>query len=123
MTTYATVKKVEAGFRDLDESEEIRAAALLDEAALIIDQINASAAEDIKELVSCRMVRRAIGDGDVSAAPIGATQGTTSALGYSQSWTLSNGSSGELYISKLEKQMLGAGARIGMAQAFGGEDD
>lgn len=123
MTAYATVAEVEAGFRDLDDSEESRATALLDEAALIIDQINAYASGDIKKLVSCRMVRRAIGDGDVSAAPIGATQGTTTALGYSQSWTLSNGSSGELYVSRLEKQMLGVGVRIGMAQAIGGSDD
>ena len=123
MAAYATVKDVEAGFRSLDEDEQKRAAALLDEAKIIIDQVSNSASDDVKKLVSCRMVRRAIGDGDVSAAPIGATQGTTSAMGYSQSWTFSNGSSGELYISRLEKQMLGAGVRIGMAQAIGGSDD
>jgi hypothetical protein len=32
-----------------------------------------------------------------------------SALGYSQSWTLSGGATGELYLSKLEKSMLGLG--------------
>ena len=121
MTAYATAKDVEAGFRSLDEDEQKRAEALLDEAKIIIDQVSNSASDDVKKLVSCRMVRRAIGDGDVSAAPIGATQGTTTAMGYSQSWTLSNGSSGELYVSRLEKQMLGVG--IGMAQAIGGSDD
>lgn len=123
MTAYATAKDVEAGFRSLDEDEQKRAEALLDEAKIIIDQVCNSASDDVKKLVSCRMVRRAIGDGDVSAAPIGATQGTTTAMGYSQSWTLSNGSSGELYVSRLEKQMLGVGVRIGMAQAIGGSDD
>jgi hypothetical protein len=124
MTAYATVAEVEAGFRDLDDSEESRATALLDEAALIIDQINAYASGDIKKLVSCRMVRRAIGDGGDSSIPIGATQGATSAMGwYSQSWQLSNGSSGELYVSKFEKQMLGAGRCIGMAQSLGDSDD
>lgn len=123
MAAYATVKDVEAGFRSLDEDEQKRAEALLDEAKIIIDQVSNSASDDVKKLVSCRMVRRAIGDGDVSAAPIGATQGTTTAMGYSQSWTLSNGSSGELYVSRLEKQMLGVGVRIGMAQAIGGSDD
>jgi len=123
MTAYATAKDVEAGFRSLDEDEQKRAEALLDEAKIIIDQVSNSASDDVKKLVSCRMVRRAIGDGDVSAAPIGATQGTTTAMGYSQSWTLSNGSSGELYVSRLEKQMLGVGVRIGMAQAIGGSDD
>lgn len=123
MTAYAKAKDVEAGFRSLDEDEQKRAEALLDEAKIIIDQVSNSASDDVKKLVSCRMVRRAIGDGDVSAAPIGATQGTTTAMGYSQSWTLSNGSSGELYVSRLEKQMLGVGVRIGMAQAIGGSDD
>ena len=123
MAAYATVKDVEAGFRSLDEDEQKRADALLVEAKIIIDQVSNSASDDVKKLVSCRMVRRAIGDGDVSAAPIGATQGTVSALGYSQSWTVSNGSNGELYISRLEKQMLGVGARIGMVSAIGGADD
>lgn len=123
MAAYATVKDVEDGFRSLDEDEQKRADALLNEAKIIIDQVSNSASDDVKKLVSCRMVRRAIGDGDVSAAPIGATQGTTTAMGYSQSWTLSNGSSGELYVSRLEKQMLGVGVRIGMVQAIGGSDD
>lgn len=123
MAAYATVKDVEAGFHSLDEDEQKRADALLNEAKIIIDQVSNSASDDVKKLVSCRMVRRAIGDGDVSAAPIGATQGTTTAMGYSQSWTLSNGSSGELYVSRLEKQMLGVGVRIGMVQAIGGSDD
>ena len=60
------------------------------------------------------MVRRALGDGDNdSAFPIGATQGSMSALGYSQSWQYSGGGSGELYLSKLEKKLLGVGERIG----------
>ncbi len=44
---------------------------------------------------------------------MGATQGSQSALGYSQSWTISGGASGELYLSKLEKQLLGCGNKIG----------
>lgn len=121
---YATVKEVEDGFRSLDDSEKEKAAALAEEAGIIIDQINKNAAVSIKKLVSCRMVRRAIGDGGDSSIPIGATQGATSAMGwYSQSWQLSNGSSGELYVSKFEKQMLGAGRCIGMAQSLGDSDD
>ena len=121
---YATAKEVEDGFRSLDDSEKEKAAALAEEAGIIIDQINKNAAVSIKTLVSCRMVRRAIGDGGDSSIPIGATQGATSAMGwYSQSWKLSNGSSGELYVSKFEKQMLGAGRCIGMAQSLGDSDD
>ena len=65
--------------------------------------------------VSCRMVRRQLGSqGDSSAQfPLGSTQGTLSAMGYSQSWTMGSGSAGELYLSKLEKKLLGVGNRIG----------
>ena len=90
--------------------------ALLSEAALIIDTYNADADADRKRLVSCRMVRRQLGEddsGDAVTFPMGATQGTATALGYSQSWTMSGGSTGELYLSKLEKKLLGVGSRLG----------
>ena len=45
---------------------------------------------------------------------MGATQGSLSALGYSQSWTMgSGGSAGELYIGKTDRQLLGLGNAIG----------
>ena len=63
------------------------------------------------------MVRRQLdaGPGGQGAAmyPMGATQASASALGYQQSWTVSGGSVGELYLSKLEKRLLGVGDRIG----------
>lgn len=59
------------------------------------------------------MVMRSIGDGDNSGIPLGATQGSMSGLGYSQSWTISSGSVGELYLAKLEKELLGRGNQIG----------
>lgn len=113
--SYATVEDVEAGFRTLSEDEKPKCSALLDEAALIIDSYNKDAQEDAKRVVSCRMVRRQLYDGDAGGVtyPMGATQGTASALGYSQSWTMGGGSSGELYLSKLEKKLLGVGDRIG----------
>ena len=113
--SYATVEDVEAGFCTLSEDEKPKCSALLDEAALIIDSYNKDAQEDAKKVVSCRMVRRQLYDGDAGGVtyPMGATQGTASALGYSQSWTMGGGSSGELYLSKLEKKLLGVGDRIG----------
>jgi hypothetical protein len=113
--SYATVEDVEAGFRTLSEDEKPKCSALLDEAALIIDSYNKDAQEDAKKVVSCRMVRRQLYDGDAGGVtyPMGATQGTASALGYSQSWTMGGGSSGELYLSKLEKKLLGVGDKIG----------
>lgn len=112
--TYAEVLDVEAGFRALSKDEQTRCAALLSEAAIIIDAYNPDAGEDAKRLVSCRMVRRPLGDGEDGVSfPMGATQGTATALGYSQSWTMGSGSSGELYLSKLEKKLLGVGSRVG----------
>ena len=112
--TYAEVLDVEAGFRALSKDEQERCSALLSEAAVIIDAYNPDAGEDAKRLVSCRMVRRQLGESEGGVSfPVGSTQGTATALGYSQSWTMSGGSSGELYLSKLEKKLLGVGSRLG----------
>jgi len=111
--SYATVSDVQARMmRDLSTDEQAVCSTLLDDAAVIIDIFNVDASADAKKTVSCRMVIRALGDG--SDIPMGATQGSMSALGYSQSWTMGSGASaGELYLSKLEKQMLGYGNKIG----------
>ena len=115
---YATVEDVEAGFRPLEDSEKTLCDALLDEAGIVIDAYNKDADEERKRLVSCRMVRRQLDAGpgaDQNAVtfPMGASQGSAAALGYSQTWTMSGGSVGELYLSKLEKKLLGVGDRIG----------
>lgn len=112
---YAEIEDAAAGFRALTGDEPAKCTALLEEAALIIDAYNADAPAETKKLVSCRMVRRQLGDGGEGSVtfPMGSTQGTASALGYSQSWTMSGGSAGELYLSKLEKKLLGVGNRIG----------
>lgn len=111
---YAEVQDVEDGFRALSKEEQTRCVALLSEAAVIIDHYNPDADADTKRVVSCRMVRRPLGDGEDGVSfPMGATQGTATALGYSQSWTMGSGSSGELYLSKLEKKLLGVGSKIG----------
>lgn len=111
--TYATVQDVEDGFRAMTADERTRCAALIIEAAVQIDAIAQNAPADRKKVVTCRIVRRAIGNsGDV--APMGATQGSVSALGYSQSWTFGSGSTGEIYIGRAERQILGLGNRAGI---------
>lgn len=110
---YATYTDVADGFRVLTEAEQTKATAMLSEAALIIDAYASDAGTDVKKTVSCRMVRRALGSGDEDGFPMGASQGTVTALGYSQSFTLSGGTTGEIYLSKLEKKLLGVGNRIG----------
>lgn len=112
--SYATLADVETRMtRTLSEQEETVCTNLLDDAAVLIDAFRATASADAKKIVSCRMVIRAIGDGTESV-PMGATQGSMSGLGYSQSWTIgSGGSVGELYLSRTDKQLLGGGNLIG----------
>lgn len=111
---YATVTDVQAlMLRTMESDEQQVCSGLLDHSALLIDAVASSAAADIKKAVSCRMVIRALGDGSGTGVPMGATQGSMSALGYSQSWTISNGSLGEIYLSKTDKQLLGCGRAIG----------
>lgn len=114
---YATVEDVEAGFRPLSDDEKTLCDELLDEAGVVIDAYNQDAETERKQLVSCRMVRRQLDAGAVGqnavTYPMGASQGSATALGYSQTWTMSGGSVGELYLSKLEKKLLGVGDKIG----------
>ena len=115
MTTYATVADVQARMtRAMSADEQVMCAVMLEDAAVIIDAYNAQAAEDAKKIVSCRMVIRALGDGETSGVPLGASQGSMTALGYTQSWTMgSGGAAGEMYLGRLEKKLLAAGNRIG----------
>lgn len=112
---YATTSDVQARMlRTMSESETSLCSTLLDDAAALIDSYNTSATDDVKKIVSCRMVVRALGDGQTSGVPIGATQGSMSALGYSQSWTMgSGGATGDLYLSKSDRQLLGILGKIG----------
>jgi hypothetical protein len=98
----------------MSEAEQTACASLLNDAAVIIDSYTTTASAEAKNLVSCRMVIRAIGDGQSLGVPVGATQGSMSALGYAQSWTIgSGGGSGEIYVSKMDKKLLGVGNAIG----------
>ena len=112
---YANIEDIQKRItRELSEEEKKVCEALLDDAAVIIDAYNDRADAEAKKVVSCRLVVRAIGDGSESDIPIGATQGSQSALGYSQSWTISgSGSVGELYLGRLEKKLLGLSGQIG----------
>lgn len=114
---YASYEDVQAGFRTLTADEISVCNALLEEAAVIIDSYNEDASADAKKVVSCRMVRRAIGAGEASV-PIGATQGTMTAGPYSQSWTMSGGSTGELYLGRVDKKLLGVSNAIGCSNPF-----
>ena len=110
---YATVTDIGNRIgRTLSEQEAGMCTTSLDDAAVIIDSFNAFANRDTKKAVSCRMVIRTLDT--TSDIPLGASQGSMAGLGYSQSWTIGNGGgAGELYLSKLEKKLLGTGNAIG----------
>lgn len=112
---YATISDVQARMlRTLSTDEEALCGTFLDDVAVMIDGTNTSATADVKKVVSCRVVIRALGDGNDIGVPMGATQGSMSGLGYSQSWTISSGGSvGVLYFDKTEKKMLGLSNMIG----------
>lgn len=113
---YATVADVQDRLAwTMSEDQENTCTVLLDDAAVLIDAAALNASDEAKKIVSCRMVIRALGDGgDAGGVPMGATQGSMSALGYSQSWTIgSGGATGELYLGKTDRQILGLGNQIG----------
>ena len=116
MAAYATVSDVQARMaHTMSEAEQAICSTLLDDAAVMIDSVAPTAEADAKKVVSCRMVIRGMpADDSGSQVPVGATQGSMSALGYSQSWTFgSSGGTGELYLGKTDRQLLGLGNSIG----------
>lgn len=124
---YATVDDVQARLTyTMTADQRTACAALLDDAAVLIDAYTDDVPVDTAKVVSCRMVARAIGDGSTSGIPTGASQGSMSALGYSQSWTMTGGATGEVYLTKIERKMLGVGDHVGSwspVQEFASEYD
>lgn len=111
---YATLQDVQDRMSEtMTTAQQNICSKLLDDAAIVIDSFNVNATADAKKLVSIRMVQRSMSiDPDI---PVGATQGSMSAMGYAQSWTMgSNTSVGELYLNRTEKKLLGYGNKIGI---------
>ena len=117
--SYATLEDIQTRSRRQFSENEIQSClALLEDAGTIIDAYNKNASEEAKKLVSCNMIVRAIGNGEEGLVPIGTTQGTVSGLGYSQTWTMGSGATGELYLNKLDKKLLGVAQKIGFTNPF-----
>lgn len=113
---YATISDIRNRItRDLTPDEERVCETLLDDVAVVIDSYNENASAKAKKLVSCRAVMRMLGDGSDNGIPTGASEGSMSALGYSQSWKIGSGSAGEIYLSKLERNLLDGGDRVGIS--------
>ena len=106
---FATVSDIEARWRELSADEEARASVLIDDASAIlaklvdVDATDTEQAYLLKE-VCCNMVIRAMGAMDADA--FGATSMSMTAGPYSQSFNYGN-PSGTLYLTKMEKRVLG----------------
>lgn len=112
---YATYSDVQTRLGvTFSSQEQGTCTSLLGRAALMIDsyKVSENASADAKKEVSINMVARVM-NSSTADVPIGATQGSMSGLGYSQSWTISNGATGELYFDKNDKRLLGVGNAIG----------
>lgn len=125
MDAYATVADLAAGWADYDESMEQAANTMLGRVSLRLRIMCVQAGSwrdpdadedwaDILRDVVCEVVRRALSaQGIADGAPV--SQFTETATPYSNSYIFSN-ASGDLYLSKFEKEMLGlVGGRAAFA--------
>ena len=123
---YAGVSELEARWRSLDETEQARAAVLLEDASAMLDALTDGPHDPEAEpdyckllaIVACNMVQRSMG---ADADAFGLSQQTMTAGPYSQSWSFSN-PSGDFYLTKAEKSMLGLGGGIGHIRPMIGGD-
>jgi hypothetical protein len=105
---YADVSDLEVRWRTLTDDEQARAEALLDDASamldalITVDETDESLMKRLK-IVVCNMVERAMSTG---GDMYGVTQQSMTAVGFTQQYTYAN-PTGDLYISKAEKRMLG----------------
>jgi hypothetical protein len=105
---YADVSDLEVRWRTLTDDEQARAEALLDDASAMLDAYITVDETDEKQLnllkiVVCNMVERAM---STSGDMYGVTQHSMTAIGFTQQFSYAN-PTGDLYITKAEKRMLG----------------
>lgn len=104
---YATLDDLEARRGVLTTDEREKAAALLDDAAAILDGLvtvdGSEEQETLLMIVSCNMVSRAL---STTPDAYGVSSLSTTAGVYSESLQYAN-PSGDMYLTKLEKRLLG----------------
>jgi hypothetical protein len=126
MATYATVADVEARWRPLSASETTLAETLLGDAAVMLDSMVDTTDPDERlskalTIVSANMVIRSLMA--TTSDSFGVSQTSIAGGPYSQTYTYSN-PTGDLYVTRQEKKMLGCGSsRVGWAPLVGGRDD
>lgn len=108
---FADVSDVEARWRELSTEEQARAEVLIDDASVMlaalvdIDESDAAQA-DILKRVCCSMVIRCMSA--TESDTFGVAQTSMTAGPYSQSFSFSN-PSGDMYLTRAEKRLLGIG--------------
>lgn len=116
--SYASVTDLEARWRPLTDTEKATAEVLLGDASALIrvevpDLVGRLFAdpptidEDVLRLVACAMVKRAMLAGSTAD---GVSQQSQTAGPFSQQFTYAN-PMGNLYLTKAERKLLGAGAQ------------
>ena len=106
---YATVSDIESRWRALSQDEQSRARVLIDDASAMLTALVNVDSDDQEQAyllkqVCCSMVIRAMSATEADA--FGASQMSMTAGPYSQSWSYSN-PTGDMYLTKLEKRLLG----------------
>lgn len=106
---YATVSDIESRWRALSQDEQSRASVLIDDASAMLTALVNVDSDDQEQAyllkqVCCSMVIRAMSATEADA--FGASQMSMTAGPYSQSWSYSN-PTGDMYLTKLEKRLLG----------------
>ena len=108
---FADVSDLESRWRELSTDEEARANVLLGDASAMLSafvKVDSSDYEQsqLLKMVCCDMVIRAMSA--TAADTFGVSQTSMTAGPYSQSFSYSN-PSGDMYLTKLEKRLLGIG--------------
>ena len=105
---YAEVSDIEARWRQLSTDEKSRAAVLIEDASAMLSTLVVVDGSDEQatnlRTVCCNMVIRAMSA--TAADSYGVSQQSITAGPYTQSFSYSN-PSGDMYLTKLEKRLLG----------------
>lgn len=115
---FADVSDLESRWRELSTEEEARANVLLGDASAMlsalvdVDESDAQQA-DLLKVVCCNMVARSMAS--TANDMFGVSQQSMTAVGFSQTRSYSN-PSGDMYLTRYEKRLLGIGGKVGFAR-------
>lgn len=118
---YATVQDVEDRWRPLSAADAARAAVLLEDAAVEIDSAcpptDPLTDAEARLIVSCRMVKRAMATpGGVDGVGVESVQAGAGPFQQTQRFV---NPSGDLYLTKADRRLLGCGDQVAFTVPMG----